>query len=118
MKLVADGSPVERLSAELLQALDIDWVSIPSMPAFAADITGTWDRRTNRELVVATLVALLDDPDVRIVSGDMTRELTDAASLIESLDEVWPDDGSPIEQEIGWLVERDFELRQRDADAD
>lgn len=107
-----DTEHVERLAGILVDALDVDWVSVPSMPAFAAEVSGTSDRRTNRALVAATLVALLDEPAVRIVTADMTRELTDAAALTRHLDTEWPDDGEPITNDIGWLVERDFEPRQ------
>jgi hypothetical protein len=112
VKHVPDTGQVERLAAVLVDALEVDWVSIPSMPAFAAEVSGTWDRRANRALVAATLLALLDDPAVKIVTDDMTRELTDAGALSRHLDAEWPDDGEPIEKDVGWLVERDFELAQ------
>ena len=116
---MADQQDVDALARQLLEDLQIDWVSIPRMPWFAARILGHGETpRTTRELVVAALLELVADPAVRVVDGDMSRELTTRDELIRHLDAEWPDDGSPIEGDIGWLVERDFVLRQGDESSD
>ena len=107
---------VEQLVVELVDALADDWVSIPSMTTPAAAVSGTWDRRANRALIRDALLALLERDDVKLVDGDMSREFTNRDELAEHLNSEWPDDGEPIARDIGWLVERDFELRQRSED--
>ena len=109
---------VERLVLDLVDALKDDWVSIPSMTTLAADVTGTWDRRKNRNLICEALLVLAGRDDVRVVDADMSHEFTSRDELARHLDEQWPDTGEPIENEIGWLVERDFELRQPSGDPD
>lgn len=118
MSQVGNGRQVERLVLDLVDALEDDWVSIPSMTTLAADVSGTWDRRTNRALICAALLALTGRDDVKVVDADMGHEFTSRDELARHLDREWPDNGQPIESEIGWLVERDFELRQREAGPD
>ena len=118
MSHVDHDRQIELLVVELVDALHDDWVSVPSMTTPAAGISGTWDRRVNRTLIRDALLALVGRDDVKVVDADMSHEFTSRGELATHLDREWPDDGQPIENEIGWLVERDFELRQREAGPD
>ena len=116
---MAERDDVDELVRQLLDDLEVDWVSIPRMPWFASRVLGTRDdRRACRDLVVSALLTLAAHPQAKVVDADMSREFTSRDELAQHLEAEWPDDGQPIEGEIGWLVDRDFELRQRDDSSD
>jgi hypothetical protein len=114
---MADRRMIELLTRDLLDALEVDWVSIPAMTWFAARVAKGSDDHARRELVIQALLDLLDDPRVKVVSFDMSRNFDSAAELSRHLNETWPE-GKPPEVETGWLVEQDFELRQPDGQPD
>jgi hypothetical protein len=113
---MARSAAVDRLAAELVDELEVDWVSIPRMPWFAARVLGTTERTPCRDLVVEALVALIDHPEAKVVDGNMRRVFTDPVELREHLAETWPDADHLPDVEVGWLVERDYDVSHRRAD--
>ena len=119
MIVMVEQQDVDELARQLLDDLEVDWVSIPRMPWFAARILGPRDNPgAARELITSTLLDLVGHPEAKVVDADMSHEFTSRDELARHLDEQWADTGEPIENEIGWLVERDFELRQPSVDPD
>ena len=107
---MAQSAAVDRLAAQLVDELEVDWVSVPRMPWFAARVLGTTERTPCRELVVEALVALIDHPAAKVVDGNMRRVFTDPVELRRHLDELWPDSDHLPDVEPGWLVERSYDV--------
>ena len=109
---MSNGRQVQMLTEYLLDALQEDWVMVPAMAWWAAKVLGTGDTQEQARLVRETLLALVDHPRAKVVNGDMTHAFADKAELEGHLDAEWPDNGEPIENDIGWLVDRDFDVSQ------
>ena len=110
---------VDRLERDLLTDLEDDWVSVMAMVWSAQHVLKMTDLREIQSVVTATLVRLLQNPEVKLVTGGMGHALTSEDELVDHIRREWPTDGEiPVSGEVVWLVDRDFELRQRDDSAD
>jgi hypothetical protein len=116
---MVDERLVDRLERDLLEDLEDDWVSVMAMVWSAQHVLNLTDLTEIQEVITATLVRLLDNPTVKLVTGGMGHTLTTERELVEHMSSEWPTDGEiPVSGEVVWLVERDFELRQREAGPD
>ena len=116
---MVDEELVDRLERDLLDDLQDDWVSVMAMVWSAQHVLQLTDPREIQEVITATLVRLLDNPTVKIVTGGMGQALATQHELVEHIGREWPSHGEiPVSGEVVWLVERDFELRQPSVDPD
>ena len=114
---VVDEQLVDRLERDLLEDLKDDWVSVMAMVWSAQHVLKMTDLREIQEVITATLVRLIDNPGVKVVTGGMGQELTTKQELVAHVGREWPTNGEiPVSGEVLWLVDRDFELRQRSED--
>ena len=109
-----DPKLVDQLERDLLEDLEDDWVSMSAMVWSAQHVLHLTDHAEIEAVIIATLARLVDDPDVMVVDGGMGRSFGSASELVEHIEREWPRGGElPVAGEVAWLVERDFELRQR-----
>ena len=110
---------IDRLEQDLLEDLEDDWVSVMAMVWSAQHVLRMTDPREIQEVVTATLVRMLHNPAVKLVTGGMGHALTSEEELLAHIRREWPTSREiPMSGEVVWLVERDFELRQRDESSD
>ena len=114
-----DPTLVDRLEEDLLEDLKDDWVSMSAIVWSAQHVLHLTDPAQIEAVVTATLARLVERSDVKVVSGGMGHTFGNAEELTEHVAREWPRDGElPVAGEVAWLVERDFELRQREAGPD
>ena len=110
---MVDAELVDRLADDLLDDVRDDWVSVMAMVWSCEQVLHMTDLHEIEEVITATLVRLIDHPDVKVLDGDMVRVFADPVELAQHIHHEWPRSGDiPVSGDVVWLVERDFELRQ------
>ena len=111
---MVDVRLVDELEQDLLEDLEDDWVSVMAMVWSAQHQLHLTDMSEIQDVITAALVRMLGNPAVKVVTGGMGRALSSEGELVAHIRREWPPNGEiPVSGEVVWLVERDFELRQR-----
>jgi hypothetical protein len=114
---VKDDALVDRLERDLLDDLQDDWVSMSAIIWSAQHVLRLTDHAQIETVVTETLARLVSHPDAKVVTGGMGHAFETPAEFVQHIAREWPRDGQlPVAGEVAWLVERDFELRQRSED--
>lgn len=113
-----DAALIPRLRADTLADLQLDYVNLSSMHFDAGQLVGEENYPMIRELILETLVSLLDDPAAKVVDGPMRYTFSDPEELRRHFESRWPrghQDELPGDL-IFWVLKRDDESGN-DADA-
>ena len=106
-----DAALIPQLREDTLADLQLDYVNLSSMCFDAGQLVGEEHREMIRELVLETLVRLLDDPAAKVVDGPMLYTFSDAAELRSHFEAGWPrgQRNSQPGELIFWVLKRDDE---------
>jgi hypothetical protein len=104
-----DAALIPRLRGEVLYDLEDDYVSLGRMCTFAEELVGEENHAMVRELVLETVVDMLDDPAAKVVDGPMRYTFSEPDELRRHFESRWPrGDRHPLTAElILWVVDRD-----------
>ncbi len=103
-----DAALIPRLRGEVLDDLEDDYVSLGAMCFFAGELVGEENHAMVRELVLETLVDMLDDPGAKVVDAPMRYTFSDPGELRRHFESRWPrGQRHPLPAElIFWVVDR------------
>ncbi len=85
-----DAALIPRLRADTLADLQLDYVNLSSMCFDAGQLVGEESHAMIRELVLETLVTLLDDPAAKVVDAPMRYTFSDPEELRRHFESAWP----------------------------
>lgn len=85
-----DTELIPQLREEVLADLEDDYVSLGDMRFYAGELVGVDNHEMIRELVIETLVNLLDDPVAKVVDGPMRYTFSDPDELRRHVESRWP----------------------------
>jgi hypothetical protein len=104
-----DAALIPRLRGEVLDDLDADYLSLMRMCSFADELVGAENHAMVRELVLETVVDLVDDPVAKVVDAPMAYTFSDSEELRRHFEARWPrgDRNSLPGELIFWVVYRD-----------
>ncbi len=104
-----DAALIPQLRADTLADLERDYVNLSAMCFDAGQLVGEENRQMIRELVLETLVSLIDDPAAKVVDAPMRYTFTDPEELRRHFEAAWPRGhrNSLPGQRIFWVLKRD-----------
>ena len=114
-----DAALIPKLRELALAELQDDYVSEGAMSSCAGNFVGGENLQMIRELVLETLVSMLDDPVAKVVDAPMAYTFTDADELRRHFESGWPrgqDHPLPFAL-IFWVVRRNDDTIGNDATA-
>jgi len=114
-----DAALIPQLRTEALTALEDDYVSEGAMHLLASELVGVENHEMIRELVLETLVGMLDDAVAKVVDAPMAYTFSDPEELRRHFESGWPRgqrDPLPFEL-IFWVVRRNDETLGNSAQA-
>jgi hypothetical protein len=113
-----DAALIPKLREATLADLKLDYVSDGSMHFDAGQLVGEENYPMIRELVLETVVSLLDEPAVKVVDGPMRYTFSDPEELRGHFESMWPrgQRSSLFVEHIFWVLKRNDESGN-DADA-
>jgi hypothetical protein len=106
-----DAALIPKLREATLADLQDDYVYNGSMSFDAGQLVGDENREMIRELVLETVVSLIDDPAVKVVDGPMRYTFSDPEELRGHFESKWPRGRQyPLPGDrIFWVLKRDDE---------
>ena len=114
-----DALLIPRLREEVLYDLEDDYVSLGAMRFFARELIEEDNHQMIRELVIETLVDMLDHPVAKVVDGPMRYTFSDPDELRHHIESMWPRvNRNPLPGGIiFWVVDRDDDKFGNSAEA-
>ena len=85
-----DAALIPKLREATFSALEDDYLSEGAMSSCAGQLVGEANHQMIRDLVLETLVSLLDDPAAKVVDAPMAYTFSDPEELRHHFESGWP----------------------------